>query len=117
MNQREIIRKRIRIGIILAIALGLVFYGAFQVRSLALGPQISIITPENGAISSTTETTISGIAKNVAFMTLDGRQIFTDENGQFIEDIILSKGYNVVTIYGRDKFGKETTKTLQLTEQ
>ncbi len=117
MNQREIVRKRIRLGIILVIALGLIFYASFQVRNLALGPEISITAPENGAVSSTTEITIIGIAKNVVFMTLDGRQIFTDENGNFSEDIILSKGYNIVTIYGRDKFGKETTKTLQLTEQ
>ncbi len=117
MNQREIVRKRIRLGIILVIALGLVSYGAFQARNLALGPVISISEPENGSVSSTTEITISGTAKNVTLMTLDGRQIFTDENGNWSEDIILSKGYNIVTIYGRDKFGKETTKTLQLTEQ
>ncbi len=117
MTQREIVRKRIRVAIIVIIALTLISYAIFQARNLALGPIISITEPVNGETLSTTTVTIAGTAENISFMTLDGQQIFTDTNGNFSEDIILSKGYNIVTIYGRDKFGKEITKTLQLTEQ
>ncbi len=117
MTQREIVRKRIRLGIIFAVVVVFIAYGIFQVRNLALGPIVSISTPANGAVSSTTLVTISGEAKNVAFMTLDGRQIFTDEKGGWSEDIVLSSGYNLITLYARDKFGKETTKTLEVTEQ
>jgi len=33
----------------------------------------------------------------------------------FSEDRILSSGYNVITIVAKDKFGKETEKTLHIT--
>jgi hypothetical protein len=117
MTQREIVRKRIRVSIIIAVVILLAAYAIFQARNLALGPVISVTEPADGAISSSTVMTISGTAKNIAFMTLDGRQIFTDEAGNWSEDIVLAPGHDVVTLYARDKFGKETTKTLELTQQ
>jgi len=117
MTQRENLKKRIRIGTIVLIAVLLISYGIFQARNLAIGPVISITAPINGETSSSTLITIVGKAENVSFMTLDGFQIFTDTDGNFSEDRVLYLGYNVLTFYARDKFGKEITKTLELTAE
>ena len=117
MTQREVLQKKLRLTLIIAVSVILVLYGIFQARNLALGPMISVTAPVNGTVSSSSIMTISGTARNISLMTLDGGQIFTNENGNFSNDIVLSHGYNVVTLYARDKFGKETTKTLQITYQ
>ena len=117
MTQREILRKKIRIASIIVILVLLSAYGIFQARNLAEGPIVSITAPLNGAVSSSSVVTISGTAKNVAFMTLDGEQIYTDEQGNWSEDRVLAQGYNVVTLYAKDTFGKETTKTLELSAE
>ncbi len=117
MTQRENLKKRIRIATIALVAVLLVLYGVFQARNLAIGPVITIMTPSNGETSSSALITILGKAKNISFMTLDGQQIFTDTAGNFSEDRVLSVGYNVLTFYARDKFGKEITKTLELTAE
>lgn len=115
MTQREILRKKIRIASIAFVVLALLSYGAFQARALARGPVVSVSGPTNGAVVRSPEITIAGTAENVSFMTLDGLQIFTDQSGNFSEDRILSLGYNVLTLYARDKFGKETRQTIYIT--
>ena len=114
MTQREILIKRLRLGVIIFFVAILLGYGAIEARNLAMGPVISITEPFDGYVATTSLVTIIGNAKNVSFITLDGGQIFTDENGNFSEDRILSSGYNVITIVAKDKFGKETEKTLHI---
>lgn len=114
MSQREIIRKRIRLFFILGAILIILGYGALELRNVALGPNVEIIKPRNGEIFSESVATISGTTANIAFLTLNGRKIFADQDGNFREDIVLSPGYNVAVIVGKDKFGKSDTKKLEL---
>ena len=115
MTQREVLRKKIHLTTIFGIIIILIAYGIFQARNLALGPVVSVISPVNGETVQSPLVKIAGTAKNVSFLTLNGLHIFTDQNGNWSEDRILSLGYNILTIYAKDKFGKETTKTLELT--
>lgn len=103
------------IGIILIsliIILGSV-YIYHQSENFLKGP---VITLENRTLSPQTEPffTLSGHAANVAFLSLNGRQIFTDEKGVFSEKLLLLSGYNIIQITARDKFGRDETKTIEL---
>jgi len=89
-------------------------YALFQSWKLIVGPVIDVYTPQNGATYSQTLIEIDGRAQNISFLTLDGRQIFTDENGYFKEKLLLSPGYNIITIAGTDKFKHTKTKTLEV---
>jgi hypothetical protein len=93
----------------------IVGYGALEAKNLAEGPIVSIISPTSGDVATSSVITIKGVAKNVSFITLNGDQIFTDENGNFSEDRIISTGYNVITVNARDKFGKKVEKVLYIT--
>jgi hypothetical protein len=57
---------------------------------------------------------IQGRARNIAYINLNGTQMFTDKNGYFDEKLLLSPGYNVVTLDATDKFGKKTEKKMEL---
>jgi hypothetical protein len=101
---------------IILIALGVLFvaYILFQARFVLLGPGISIESHQNGQIVETAAITLSGTAKNAAWLSLNGRQIFTDEKGFWSEKLILSEGVSIMTLRVRDRFGREKTESVSL---
>lgn len=104
----------ISISVITLALIGLTVYAYFQSREYILGPVINIEEPTSGYVSSTSLISVNGKARNVSFLTLNGRQIYTDEKGRFIESLLLQDGYNIITFDGKDRFGHIKTKRLEL---
>ncbi len=96
---------------ILAVATLLVLmllYTQFQARNLIHGPSITL----NGAyeiVQQNQRLTLHGNAQNIVKLTLNGREITTNENGEFVQSVILEKGYTVLTLYAVDRFGRSTS--------
>src|ERR1035437_6663078 len=103
-----------RIGALALLVVIIVGYSLFQANKILSGPIINIYTPQNGATYNSTLIEIDGQAKNIAYINLDDRQMFTDKDGNFSEKLLLSPGYNVVKLNAWDKFGKQTEKKLEL---
>jgi len=101
--------------LIVAIAVsGILGYAYLKTANLVQGPQITIITPENGATIDEALIVIKGTTKNISGITLNDRKIFTDELGNIKEEILLTYGYNIFEIKAQDRFGREAVKTLEL---
>lgn len=100
------------ISVVIVIGLGI--YGYLQSREYLRGPVIAINEPENGALFVFPLITIVGKTENAAFLTLNGKQIFTDEAGNFREQLLLQEGYNILAIDAKDRFGHTETKHLEL---
>ncbi len=100
----------------LAIALSALFiaYILFQARFVILGPQVWIEWPGDGAVATTSLMNIAGRSRNIAWISLNGRQIFTDEKGFWQEKLILSPGVSIMTLRVRDRFGREKTESIQI---
>ena len=102
---------RLILGYIVAIAVFLLLlaYAVFQARFLILGPQIELtqlpIIQENRVI------TLEGVATNITNINLNGRPIYTDENGYFKETLILENGYTITTLRAYDRYGRQTVTT------
>ncbi len=96
------------------VVLAIAGYSLFQARNVIQGPVVEIHSPENGTSLSESLISIEGIAKNISHISLNGRPIFIDERGRFAETLLLSYGYNIMTVKASDKFGKEIKKTLEL---
>ncbi len=92
----------------------LVLYIIFQARFLILGPQISINTPEDAQEVLDPVLVINGKAKNVAWLSLNGRQIFTDENGLWSEKLLLSPGTSIMTLTAHDRFGRQSQEQVRV---
>jgi Glucodextranase, domain B len=112
MNRNAI--SILRISLISLLALVIVGYSLFQAQKLITGPVIEVYTPENGATYNQTLIEIYGKARNVAYLNLNDRPIFTDKDGFFREKLLLSPGYNIIKLDARDKFKKYTEKRLEL---
>lgn len=111
---RSKIKLIINIALIFSASSALAGYSYYETRSLLKGPQITIESPRNGTTAENAELEISGGAKNVVALSIDGRPIFMDSDGKFKEKLILAEGYNTIFIQARDRFGETAEKTLEL---
>ena len=109
-NRRLLIR-----GLSLLAVLALVGYALFATRFLIEGPVITIETPQNGMALSSSLITIAGEAKNIVELTLNDRKIFMSPEGKFSDSLLLSYGYNRMTLRAEDRFGRRVEKILDLT--
>ena len=103
--------KFLLISIFAIIILG---YSLFQARNIVSGPIIEIKSPQNGSSLEHSLIEIKGKAKNISHISMNGRQIFTDDKGIFSEKLLLSYGYNIITIKAQDRFDREIEKNLEL---
>lgn len=110
MNRLPTIRSigaYVRWFCIAAAAAAVVGYILFQARYLLGGPALALeAEPEPVQASSTV--VISGTARNIASLTLNGRQIYTTETGFFKELVVLETGYTIMTLEASDRYGKKS---------
>lgn len=92
--------------ILLVLALG--FYILRQSRDVIVGPSIELLFPENGAVLTDPYIVIHGHTENISFISLNDLPISVDEHGRFSETLLLVPGYNILELFARDRFGKET---------
>lgn len=92
-------------------------YTLFQFRHIMEGPQITITNKKSGEIVTESVFTLEGSTRNLKKVEINGRQTFIDESGAFTDIILLSNGYNVITISGEDKFHHKITEKLELVYQ
>ncbi|MFA5651798.1 MAG: hypothetical protein WC933_00310 [Candidatus Paceibacterota bacterium] len=114
MTDRHTTRKLLQIILISAIILFIFGYTAYEIQRIIFGPRIEVLSPQNGSLISNSLTEVSGIAKNINSISLNDRKIFIDEQGNFKEEVLLSYGYNVITIKASDKFGRNTEKIIEV---
>ena len=90
-----------------------VIYAFWNGRDIILGPQVTIYPPSVD-VTAPNPITIKGVVKNASFISLNGRQIFVDEEGLFSEEVVESPGLNTIELYVRDRFGKEKREFVKL---
>ncbi|OHA89811.1 MAG: hypothetical protein A3C70_00965 [Candidatus Zambryskibacteria bacterium RIFCSPHIGHO2_02_FULL_43_14] len=92
----------------------LIVYFLYQARFLILGPQVWIDNPQNDEIVEGSIIIMEGRSSNIAWISLNDRQIFTDEYGKWSEKLIVSPGLSIMTVKARDRFGRETKESVRI---
>ncbi len=101
-------------GLLIILFILLTAYSLYQARFLILGPQIWITNPQDGQTVESPLVIMEGRSRNIAWISLNDRQIFTDEEGVWSEKLIVSSGISIMTVKARDRFGRETEKSIQI---
>jgi len=57
---------------------------------------------------------IKGNASKAVYLSLNGREIFIEKNGDFSESISMLPGFSIVTLNAKDKFGKTAEKKFEV---
>ncbi len=110
-------KEILRILLISLFFLFIIVYGFLRSQAVIFGVKIKDINIENWTTYTENPLKITGNAKNAIHLTINGREIYIDQKGNFAEDIVLLSGYNIIEIYAKDKFGKEDVKNYQLIYQ
>lgn len=92
------------LGTLVAGFLGLVLY---NIKDMLFGTPFTVNTVADGATVDTSYVAITGTAKHAKQITINGRPISIDRQGNFSDGVILSQGYNIVEVKEKDQFGKE----------
>lgn len=92
----------------IALAAGtLTWYAAFQARFFIAGPSITL-AGDTATRRDSRSVTVMGTAENITAITLNDRPIFTDDAGNFREQLVLENGYTILTLRARDRYGRKT---------
>jgi hypothetical protein len=100
--------------LLVIIILGIAGYALYQAKNLILGPQLIVESPLDGSTVGQAAVVIKGIAKNIAYISLNDRQIYVDKDGVFNEELLLAPGYNIWKVEAKDKFGRIVSKKIEL---
>lgn len=99
-------RWLLSLGSVLLILLVLA-YVLYQARLIITGPSITLSeVPET--VQNERTVILTGEARNIAAITLNGRTIYTDERGTFEEAVVLENGYTIATLEATDRYGRTT---------
>jgi hypothetical protein len=96
-------------GCIAVCSVVFIVYVLFQARFLIAGPQIFV--QDLPSPQSERRIVLQGEARNIVHITLNGRQIYTDKDGNFKEALVLENGYTVATLVAQDRYGRTTSHT------
>ncbi len=80
-------------------------YAYFEARNVLYGPEIKLDF-NNTLTVHDQKINIAGTVRNVAKLTIEGKEAMIDENNMFSRTILLTKGLNHLTLEAQDKFGK-----------
>ena len=97
----------------------IIVYAFFRSKDLIFGVKIKNVNldglpAQSGATITENIIKLTGNARNAINLTLDGREISVDQQGNFNETIALLPGYNIINIKARDKFGYIDEKNYKL---
>lgn len=123
-NKRPILKKYLLSLLVILV----IVYSFWKIYGVIRGPVIEIDYPtlseeienDNKFLvidSNERALSIEGRAMRVSFLFLNNRAIFTDQEGDFSEKVLLADGYNIIEIRGADRFDREIKKTLYLNYQ
>ena len=107
-------KKILKIVLVSVLFVFILIFGFFNSRDLLFGVKIKNVNIVDGMKVTNNIVKITGVAKHAVKLSLNGREISVDQQGNFNETIALALGYNVVSIRAQDKFGHVDEKNYQL---
>lgn len=102
------LRSILLYGFLAIVAVLICWYLLMQARLLITGPEI-VLLEEPGVVHTERTVVLRGMAKNISYLSVNGRRIFTDRHGYFNEALVLENGYTITTLEAADRYGRTTT--------
>lgn len=102
------IQRILRFTLLFVLLIGILWYASFQARNLLGGPRV-LLDPEPSVVQQARTISLTGTTENITEITLNGRQISTNEEGRFEETLVLENGYTIMTLRARDRFGRSVS--------
>jgi hypothetical protein len=105
------------LAIIIAVILALGFGGYlwFQISGFAAAPNLEISNPSSQEVKTSEQRIeIKGKTNTDSSISLNNEPIPVNTSGEFVQQVSLQKGINVLEIVSTNKAGKKATKVIQV---
>lgn len=107
-------KKILKVGGLSLFFLIIIIFAFFRSKDLIFGVKIRNVNIVDGGTVRDEILKVTGNARNALNLTLNGREISIDKEGNFEETISLLSGYNIINIKAKDKFGDVDEKNFRL---
>jgi hypothetical protein len=114
MTKTISIKKYVGVGLLAGLFVFIGLYTVWETKSLSKGVNLQLSGITDGASVSSDVVSLQGSAFHASHITIDGREIEVDKDDNFTEELVLSPGYNIITVEARDKFNKKTQNTYRV---
>lgn len=108
-SRKLIIRILTILGILIVVG-----YSFFALKDVLRGPRINIITPVSGYATTTQMITVAGRVLRGNLFFINNATTTIDLKGNFAEQLLLSSGYNIMTLEARDRYGRTSHETIEM---
>ena len=108
------LKKIVKITSLFVFFILIIAFAFFRSKDLIFGVKIKNVNLTDGATVSENIMKVTGNARNAIKLTLGGREISINQQGNFNEMIALLPGYNIINIKAQDKFGYVDEKNYKL---
>jgi len=106
--------KKLKWAAIIVVLFAILGYFIYQLDYLIAPPKLILEYPAQDLTIRSSSIRISGQAEYSAKLTINGQQIFVDNNSRFSQEINLSPGLNTLQIEAVNRFGKKSEITRQI---
>lgn len=115
-DEFPISRLKIRRSALFIILSFLIFLGYifFQYRYAIINPPLTITSPKNLSVTSSSQIKVIGKTDSNATVYVNSDAVSVDESGNFQKVIFVFPGKTTITIKAVNKFLKETTKKIEI---
>ncbi|MEI6352456.1 MAG: hypothetical protein WCO35_00775 [Candidatus Nomurabacteria bacterium] len=114
MTSRRSFLERTQLWGFISLSLIIVIYFITRIFNFAYGPIISIKSPKPGEIIKAETFFVEGNAKNVKNISINGKDITINQDGDFKEEVIAKAPYTLVIIEAVDKYNKTKEEVLEV---
>lgn len=101
----------LRAAITIVLAVAIACYIGLQVKKIFAPPQISLLSPADGMITTNREIAIEGQTEPEVSLHINGKTITPDSAGRFADTINLQEGLNVIRVTGAKKYSRDMVVT------
>lgn len=110
-SEWALILRRSVVGLFVVVILG---YALYETRGLMGGPIVRVSEPSDGFITASSTIALKGTAKRVTNITVNGRAILIDQNGNFNEELLLRPGHTILELTAVDTFSRKTVQQIRI---
>jgi len=100
--------RLIKIGVLVLVILGLLFYLWYQISGLSVAPKLAVDEPSGDKTIAENTIIVVGQTKPGASVEINGQAVYINSEGHFRENIGLQEGLNVIKITATNKLNKKS---------
>lgn len=101
--------RYVRTMIIAVLSLTVLTYLGSQVYSIMSPPELMVLNPQDGFVTSDATLTVSGKTEDGVVILINDKEVILEQDGWFQADVILEDGLNIISVEGTKRHSRSAS--------